>query len=115
MNPKLDKEDYPEILGLLWSKILVSNNIYIHDEDERLLVPILKMLERGLNVVEIEKLLQDLPKELKIQMEQLEEEKYWLLLFNIKSFLKSFYFRINGNSELLPLQKKIELSLLKLC
>ena len=112
MNPKLDKEDYPEILGGLWSKVFISNSVYTHDEDERLLLAILKMLERGLSVVEIEKLLQHLPDELQFHKEQLEEEKYWLLLFNIKTFLKSFYIKINGNPKLLPLQKKIEHSLL---
>jgi hypothetical protein len=48
---------------------------------------------------------------LKRQEEQLEKEKYWLLVFNIKTFLKSFYIKINGNPKLLSLQKKIEQSL----
>ncbi|WP_419881013.1 DUF2785 domain-containing protein [Peribacillus sp. B-H-3] len=107
-NPKLDKEDYPEILRVLWSKVLISSSVYVHDEDERLLIPILEMLERGLNAADIEELLQHLPNELKIQKEQIEKEKYWLLVFNIKTFLKSFYIKINGNPKLLQLQKKIE-------
>ena len=114
MNPKLDKEDYPEILRVLWSKVLISSSVYIHDEDERLLIPILNMLERGLNVKSIEELLQHLPDELKIQKEQIEKEKYWLLVFNIKAFLKSFYIKINGNPKLLPLQRKIEHSLVRI-
>ncbi|WP_083392286.1 DUF2785 domain-containing protein [Bacillus sp. MUM 13] len=113
-NPKLDKEDYPEILRVLWSKVLISSSVYVHDEDERLLIPILEMLEKGLNAAEIEVLLQHLPNELKIQKEQIEKEKYWLLVFNIKTFLKSFYIKINGNPKLLPLQKKIEHSLARI-
>lgn len=113
-NPKLDKKDYPELLRVLWSKVLISNSVYVHDEDERLLIPIFEMLERGLNVREIEALLQQLPNELKIQKEQIETEKYWFLIFNIKTFLKSFYIKINGNSKLLPLQKKIEQSLARI-
>jgi hypothetical protein len=113
-NPKLDKEDYPEILRVLWSKVLISSSVYVHDEDERLLIPILEMLERGVNAADIEELLQHLPNELKIQKEQIEKEKYWLLVFNIKTFLKSFYIKINGNPKLLPLQKKIEHRLVRI-
>lgn len=114
MNPKLTKEDYPEIVKALWSKILISSSVYVHDEEERLLIPILKMLERGLNVAEIEELLQHLPNELKIQKEQIDNEEYWFLVFNIKTFLKSFYIKINGNPKRLPLQKKIEHSLVSI-
>lgn len=54
MNQKLKKESYPEILKMLWSKVLVSSSAYVHNEEERLLIPILEMLQRGLNVSEIE-------------------------------------------------------------
>ncbi|WP_186580291.1 DUF2785 domain-containing protein [Aquibacillus kalidii] len=113
-NPKLDKENYPEILRVLWSKVLISSSVYVHDEDERLLVPILEMLERGLNVKEIEELLEQLPNELKVQKQQIDSEKYWFLVFNIKSFLKSFHFKINGNPKLSPLQKNMEQSLTRI-
>ncbi|WP_338777721.1 DUF2785 domain-containing protein [Metabacillus sp. FJAT-52054] len=113
-NPKLDTEVYPEILKTLWSKILISNSVYVHDEDERILIPILEMLERGLDVQEIEELMQHLPIELMAQKEQLEDEKYWLLVFNIKTFLKSFHIKINGNSKLLSFQKSIEQCLTKI-
>jgi hypothetical protein len=103
MNPKLIKEDYPGIIRALWSKILISGSVYIHDEEERLLIPIFKMIERGLDVAEIEELLQHLPNELKIQKEQIEKEEYWFLVFNIKSY-----------PQLLSLQKKIEHSLVSI-
>ncbi|WP_158217597.1 DUF2785 domain-containing protein [Lottiidibacillus patelloidae] len=113
-NPKLNIDDYPEILRTLWRKILISSSVYVHGEDERLLTPILEMLERGLHILEIEKLLESLPNELKIQKEQMEDEKYFFLVFNIKLFLKTFHIKINGNAKLLPLQKKIEQSLEKI-
>lgn len=113
-NPKLDTEFYPEILKTLWSKILISNSVYVHDEDERIIIPILEMLERGMDVQKIEELIQNLPIELKLQKEQLENEKYWFLVFNIKTFLKSLYIKINSNSKLLSLQKGIEQCLPKI-
>ncbi len=114
MNPKLSKEDYPEIMRVLWSKVLISSSVYVHDEEERLLIPILEMLERGMDLTEIEELLQQLPNELKKRKEQIEEEEYWFLVFNSKTFLKSFYIKMNGNLKLLSLQKKIEHSLLSI-
>ncbi|WP_409253314.1 DUF2785 domain-containing protein [Bacillus sp. SCS-153A] len=113
-NPKLSTEFYPEILKTLWSKVLISNSAYVHNEDERLIIPILEMLERGMDVQKIEELIQDLPIELKYQKEQLENDKYWFLVFNIKTFLKSFYIKINSNSKLLSLQKSIEQCLPKI-
>ena len=107
-NPKLDKECYPDIVRVLWSKVLISNSVYIHGEDERLLIPILEMLDRGVDAAEFDELFLQLPIELKFQKEQIEEEKYWILVFNIKTFLKSFYIKINGKAKLLPLQQKIE-------
>ena len=107
-NPKLNKECYPDIVRALWSKVHISNSVYIHGEDERLLIPILEMLDRGVDAAEFDELFLQLPIELKFQKEQIEEEKYWILVFNIKTFLKSFYIKINGKAKLLPLQQKIE-------
>ena len=113
-NPKLNKECYPDIIRTLWSKVLISNSVYVHGEDERLLIPILEMLDRGMDVAEFDELFLHLPIELKFQKEQIEEEKYWILVFNIKTFLKSFYIKINGNPKLLPLHEKIEESLVEI-
>ncbi|MGD7044809.1 DUF2785 domain-containing protein [Jeotgalibacillus proteolyticus] len=113
-NPKLNTDCYPEILRTLWNKILISKTVYVHDEEERLLIPILEMLDRGLNVQKAEELIQHLPIELKNQKEQLESEKYWFLVFNVKTFLKSFYIKINSDSKLRTLQKSIEQVLSKI-
>ncbi|MDG5472095.1 DUF2785 domain-containing protein [Jeotgalibacillus sp. ET6] len=114
-NPKLNTDCYPEILGTLWNKILISKTVYVHDEEERLIIPILEMLDRGLTVQKIEELIQHLPIKLKNQKEQLESEKYWFLVFNVKTFLKSFYIKIHRNSKLLALQNSIEQALSKMC
>ncbi|MGD6795503.1 DUF2785 domain-containing protein [Metabacillus indicus] len=110
-NPKISRDDFPEIVSILWSKVLTSTSVYLHDEDERLLLPILSMVEKGMNATEIEGLLQHLPDDLSTRKEQVTDEEYWFLVFNVKAFLKSFYIKINGIAKLLPLQKKIEHSL----
>jgi Protein of unknown function (DUF2785) len=107
-NPKISGDLYPEILQPLWSKMFVSDSVYIHHEDERMVTPIVEMLNNGMEVEEIERLLQNIPAEMKAQKEYLAEEEYWFLIFNCKAFLKSFYVKINGESKFDSIQKSIE-------
>jgi hypothetical protein len=113
-SPKLNQQYYLEILPSLWNKIFVSSSVYLHDEDERVLTPIIQMLNNGLDVQEIEKLLHNLPIEMTAQKDQLEYEKYLFLRFNSKSFLKSFYIKVNRNDKLVSLQNSIEKCLAKI-
>jgi hypothetical protein len=113
-SPKLNQQYYLEILPSLWNKIFVSTSVYLHDEDERVLTPIIQMLNNGLDVQEIEKLLHNLPIEMTAQKDQLEYEKYLFLRFNSKSFLKSFYIKVNRNDKLVSLQNSIEECLAKI-
>lgn len=107
-NPKINQESFIEILKTLWNKIFVSTSVYIHDEDERILIPILEMLNRGLEQKEIETLVQNIPIQLKNQKEQIEEEQYWFLYSNCKTFLKSFYIKVESNRDLIPLRNSLE-------
>ncbi|MEL3971933.1 DUF2785 domain-containing protein [Rossellomorea oryzaecorticis] len=107
-NPKISYEQYPLILQPLWNVMFVTDSVYIHDEDERVITPIIQMLNNGLDVQEIERLVNDITTELETQKKQLDEEKYWFLVFNSKSFLKSFYMKISGDSKFGSIQKSIE-------
>lgn len=113
-NEKITSNLYLEILNPLWDKVFVSNAIYIHDEEERLLAPILEMLNTGLKHEAIEDLLQNVHLKLEKQKSQLQEEDYWILYANCKKFLKSFYLQVDNHASLSPLQpsiKKIILSM----
>lgn len=107
-NKKVHKEYYGEMLSALWNKILVFNSVYIHEEEERILFPIFAMLERGLEIKDIEIMLQQIPNELKKQKSLIKEEEYWFLYANCKTFLKSFLIKVQKKPKLLPLQKSIE-------
>lgn len=113
-NKNITQDLYLEILNPLWNKVFVSNTIYIHDEEERLLVPMLEMMNTGLKQEVIEDLLQNFLLELEKQKSQLEEENYWFLYANCKKFLKSFYLQVDKHTSLSSLQasiKKIILSM----
>ncbi|MGE7694598.1 DUF2785 domain-containing protein [Lysinibacillus sp. NPDC094177] len=107
-NPKLNKASYSEIVIALWNAISQENYAFIHNEDERILVPIFTMLEHGLEEQVIIKLLQELPAFLRGKREQLDVQHHRILLFNCKSFVKSFYIKTNGKPKFATLHKSIE-------
>ncbi|WP_214713918.1 DUF2785 domain-containing protein [Exiguobacterium sp. s151] len=94
LHPYLDETEFGEMLEALWSKVLIPN-IYIHDEDERLLNPIFALLGRGMDEHELIVLLEDLPARLSAQIQQLEPEHYWHVVHNVKTFLKSFFVKLH--------------------
>ncbi|MCY9550037.1 DUF2785 domain-containing protein [Lysinibacillus xylanilyticus] len=107
-NSKLNKASYIEVVGTLFNAILQEDYAFIHNEDERILVPIFTMLEHGLEEQEIIKLLQELPATLKVKKEQLDVPHHRILVFNCKSFVKSFYIKTNGKPKFATLYKSIE-------
>ncbi|WRP05593.1 DUF2785 domain-containing protein [Rossellomorea aquimaris] len=114
LNNKIEQKDLLDMLCPLWEKILVSDSVYVHGEDERMVTPILAMLEKGMDIGEIEQLLKGIPAELKCRKEQVNEENYWFLETNCKTFLKSFYVKISSREDLISLRKNIELCLSEL-
>lgn len=103
-NRYADKEMFATLLSTLWKRVFVSESVYLHDEEERILLPITEMLKRGLAPAIVSNLLEELPAETAKQKDRLPEEQYWFLIANVKKFLKSFYIRIDGTPELAELQ-----------
>jgi Protein of unknown function (DUF2785) len=114
LNNKIQQKDLLDMLRPLWEKILVSDSVYVHGEDDRMVTPILAMLEKGVDIGEIEQLLKGVPAELKRRKEQVNEENYWFLEANCKTFLKSFYVKISSRDDLISLRKNIEFCLSEL-
>ncbi|TGB01027.1 DUF2785 domain-containing protein [Halobacillus salinus] len=108
-NPKVDTEDHRNLLLPLWNKVLTGDSVYLHDEDERILIPTMEMLDRGLDSHILENWISELPDYFKKQ--QLPPEKYWVLQANAKKFLKSFHLELSRTSTFPSLQKSIENSL----
>ncbi|MDJ0333360.1 DUF2785 domain-containing protein [Planococcus sp. S3-L1] len=113
-NENITSDLYLEILNPLWDKVFVSDAFYIHDEDERILVPILEMLNRGLEAEAIEDLVQNIHPKLEKQKSQIDEENYWILYANCKKFLKSFYLQIDNRTSLTSLKPIIKKTILSM-
>lgn len=106
-NKKCPPEFYQEILEALWRKMFSSASVYTHDEDERLITPLMAMIEHGLPVEVVRLTIEDVPLRLKEQKERINYENYMFLLANTKTFLKSLYIKSIGKTNLLPLQESI--------
>ncbi|WP_102694049.1 DUF2785 domain-containing protein [Rummeliibacillus pycnus] len=106
-NPKLKVQYFPSIFQGLVNKVFTFDDVYIADEDERILAPIMTMLEIGLTLETVEGLFDKIPTFLKQQKDKIGEEKYLKLYANCKSFLKSFYIRTRSNDKWASIHQRI--------
>ncbi|HFK1752561.1 TPA: DUF2785 domain-containing protein [Bacillus cereus] len=97
-SPKLETLYYEEILQTLLSKVCVHSIYYKYEEDERLVYPIVAMLQSGLKEEVLILALHDLVAQLPVKKQTLHIESYEYLYGNIKSFLRSLFFRLRTMS-----------------
>ncbi|CKE60396.1 DUF2785 domain-containing protein [Bacillus paranthracis] len=93
-SPKLETLHYEEILQTLLNKVCVHSIYYKYEEDERLVYPIVAMLQNGLKEEALILALHDLVAQLPAKKQTLHIESYEFLYWNIKSFLRSLFFRL---------------------
>ncbi|SCV22661.1 Uncharacterized protein BCRIVMBC845_05224 [Bacillus cereus] len=93
-SPKLETLHYEEILQTLLNKVCVHSIYYKYEEDERLVYPIVTMLQNDLKEEALILALRDLVAQLPVQKQTLHIESYEFLYGNIKSFLGSLFFRL---------------------
>lgn len=113
-NRFMTKEDKADIFHVLWAKVFVWESSYVDDEDERLLNPIVELLKSGSNLQLAEESLTIIPHQLKFNKSILAEEDYWTLFGNVKRFLKSFYFVLDNESELVDIKRRVKSVILSL-
>lgn len=96
-NPKLNPKSFPELFNIIIVQVMRSD-ILAHDEDERLINPLLRLLERGMDSEIILRHVERLPHLLEERKQQLDEELYWYVVHNVKTFLKSLYIRLHEDN-----------------
>lgn len=97
-NPKLETLHHEEILQTLLNKVCVHSIHYKYEEDERIVYSIVAMLQNGLEEEVLILALRDLVAQLQIQKPTLHIDSYEFLYGNIKSFLRSLFFRLRTMS-----------------
>ena len=80
------------------NKVFVHSIYYKYEEDERLVYPIVAMLQNDLKEEILILALRDLAAQLPIQKQLLPIESYEFLYGNTKSFLRSLFFRLRTMS-----------------
>ncbi|KEK22035.1 DUF2785 domain-containing protein [Bacillus gaemokensis] len=110
-NPKLEVSYYPEILQVLLEKVSVHTISYKYEEDERIVYPIVAMLQNGLDEKELITSLHFLVEQMQIQKAELSIIPYETLYGNVKSFLRSLFFRLRSLSICEETEKEIEILL----
>ncbi|MGG0655210.1 DUF2785 domain-containing protein [Rummeliibacillus pycnus] len=106
-NPKMDVNYFPALYQGLANKVFTFTDVYVTDEEERILSPIMSMLEIGLSSEIVEELFTKIPAFLIQQKNKINEEKYLKLYANCKSFLKSFYICTSSNEKWKSIQQRI--------
>ncbi|MBY0598906.1 DUF2785 domain-containing protein [Bacillus bingmayongensis] len=93
-NPKLETSYYPEILQTLLEKVGIHTTYYKYEDDERIVSPIIAMLKNGLDEKLFITTLHSLVNQIQVQKAELSIVPYETLYRNIKSFLRSLFFRL---------------------
>ena len=112
-NPKLGPESFLGFFHVIIEQIMRSD-VLAHDEDERLIHPLLRLLERGMDSEIILRHVERLPHLLEERKQDRDEEKFWYVVHNVKIFLKSLYVRLNEEQNHDLLQQSILATLKKL-
>lgn len=111
---KLDQGAYKNILTIIINKVHVYDYAYHDDEDERLITPIIAMLQRGLPENDLIEYIEGISNYLEQKNKELAVENYWILYANTKSFLRSLHFRMRKHSEFEMIKKSVEHALDKI-
>lgn len=113
-NPKLETLHHEEILQTLLNKVCVHSIYYKYEEDERIVYPIVAMLQNGLEEEVLILALHNLVAQLQVQKPTLHIKSYEFLYGNIKSFLRSLFFKLRTMSICKKTEREIEKSLQEL-
>lgn len=98
-----------ELLGVIKFKVLNSDSVYSHNEDERMAVPALHVFERRLlSDQQVLNWISDFSCKLEEQKGSVSDPEGLNILLNVGNFLTSLYFRLKFENIGESIQKEIE-------
>lgn len=110
-SEKIDEDEYFSILEVLLKKYCTTPTGFLHGEDDRVVTAVLAMLKKEVGLEELKQFVEDIPALLKSQKEELSSEKYWFVMANCVSLLKSLFIGISEDPLCVSLQQTIRKSL----
>ncbi|WP_025784376.1 DUF2785 domain-containing protein [Sporosarcina sp. D27] len=108
-HPYTEEDDLIELLEVINAKILFSNSVYTHNEDERIALSAFNTIDRGLlSEHQILNWINNLKIQLDTQKKLVSDLNGLYLKLNVRNFLNNLYFRLRYNNVGNTLQKEIE-------
>lgn len=108
-HPHIKEDDLIELLEVINAKVLFSNSIYTHNEDERMALSAFNTIDRGLlSEQQILNWINNLKFQLDTQKKLVSDLNSLYLKLNVRNFLYNLYFRLRYNNVGLTIQKEIE-------
>lgn len=110
-SEKIAEVEYFPIIEILLKKYCTTPTGFLHGEDDRVVIAVLAMLNKKVGLEELKQFVEEIPGLLKSQKEELSSEKYWFVMANCKSLLKSLFIGISDDPICNSLQHTIQKSL----
>lgn len=110
-SEKIDEDEYFSIVEILLKKYCTTPTGFLHGEDDRVVIAVLAMLKKEVGLEDLKQFVEDIPGLLKSQKEELSSEKYWFVMANCVSLLKSLFIGVSDDSLSKSLQQTIRKSL----
>jgi ribosomal protein S13 len=110
-SEKMDEVEYFSIIEVLLKTYCTSPTGFLHGEDDRVVTAVLAMLKKKVGLEELKQFVKGIPDLLKSQKEELSSEKYWFVMANCVSLLKSLFIGVSDDPLCDSLQQTIRTSL----
>lgn len=105
----IKENDLIELLDVVNAKVLFSNSVYTHNEDERMALSVFNTINRGiLSEQQVLNWINNLKFQLDTQKKLESDLSGFYLKLNVRNFLYNLYFRLRYNNVGITLQKEIE-------
>ncbi|MFZ3579449.1 DUF2785 domain-containing protein [Virgibacillus sp. DJP39] len=112
-QPSLDSGDFEVIFASIIKKMTFNKDYFNYDEDERMVIPLVEMLQRGINQSIVCEKTSDLANNIKDGFST-GNQSYFIYRSNVKKFLSSLYFHLDMKEQHTDVQETIKQALLKI-
>ena len=100
-NPNTSHTCYEEITHCLLNKIFIHSTVYHNNEDEQIVTPLLTMIYHNFPKEQLFSIIFKKIKRLPQLRKKLSLDEYSILCTNIKTFLRTLFFRAKGDPNLI--------------
>lgn len=112
-QPKLLPEKLNEIYNAIQNKITVNIECFTFDEDERLTIPVVTMLQQGLSEKFVCEKIVAIGLEVK-KNSSAGDQSYFVYRANVKRFFSSLYFHLTAKEQNINVRKSIKQAIMEI-